>query len=187
MNNTRIEKDAYFQVAIHFRGNFYVNTYEATMSMLIETGTTREMTIALERMNHFLSFVLQHSVLINSEDTVSIQNYKKAGLKICELPEEPLDQVVGMILMQKLNAIMEDRLIITDITIGSTLSEGVRYNLVSEVAENILNGDYWWNKSCLSISNEGCEDNQDNIVKLFDDNEWAEIGLTWKERSSQSS
>jgi hypothetical protein len=184
---TRIEKDTFFQVGIHFKGNFYVNTYEATLSMLVETTSAREQAIAMARIGHFISVVLQHCLMIQGTETEAIQKYKDAGMRVCELPEEPLDQVIAMVLLQKLNAIIEERMIITDMTLGSVLSEGVRYNIVSEVAESILNGDYWWNKPCLSISNEEITENQDNILKLFDDNEWAELGLTWKERSSQSS
>lgn len=184
--NTRIEKDAFFQAGIHFRGSFYVNTYEITLSMLVETDTIREQMIAMERLNHFLTDTLQHSLLIQNTEIVSIKNYKKAGLKICELPEEPLDQVIGMVLLQKLNAIMEDRMIVTDITLGSVLSEGVRYNIVAEVAESVMSGDFWWNKPCLSICTATVvQTNGDNVVKLFDDSEWAELGLTWKEKSAK--
>jgi len=185
--HTRIEKDAFFQAGIHFKGSFYVNTYEMTLSMLVETDAIREQTIAMERLNYFLTDTLQHCLLIKNTETSSIKNYKKAGLKICELPEEPLDQVIGMILLQKLNAIMEDRMIVTDLTLGSVLSEGIRYHIVAEVAESVMSGDFWWNKPCLSmcIADAVAQSAGDNVVKLFDDSEWAELGLTWKEKASK--
>ena len=185
--HTRIEKDAFFQAGIHLRGSFYVNTYEITLSMLVEADTAREQAIAMERLNYFLTDTMQHCLLIQSTETAKIKNYKKAGLKICELPEEPLDQVVGMILIQKLNAIMEDRMVVTDLTLGSVLSEGIRYHIVAEVAEGIMSGDFWWNKPCVGICNADAvsQSKGDNVVKLFDDSEWAELGLTWKEKSSK--
>lgn len=184
--NTRIEKDAFFQTGIHFRGSFYVNTYEVTLSMLVETESSREQMIAIERLNHFLTNTIQHSLLIQSTETASIKQYKKAGMTICELPEEPLDQVVAMIVLQKLNAIMENRIVVTDITLGSVLSEGIRYNIVAEVAESVMSGDFWWNKPCLSLcADKVTSHTGDNVVKLFDDSEWAELGLTWKEKAAK--
>jgi len=184
--HTRIEKDAFFQAGIHFRGSFYVNTYEITLSMLVETFVIREQAIAMERLNHFLTETLQHSLLIQNTEKDSIENYKKAGLRICQLPEEPLDQIIGMILLQKLNAIMEKRMIVTDLTLGSLLSEGVRYHIVAEVAESVMSGDFWWNKPCLGIcTGTVSHTKNDNIVSLFDDSEWAELGLAWKEKSSK--
>ena len=100
--HTRIEKDAFFQAGIHFRGSFYVNTYEITLSMLVETFVIREQAIAMERLNHFLTETLQHSLLIQNTEKDSIENYKKAGLRICQLPEEPLDQIIGMILLMRI-------------------------------------------------------------------------------------
>jgi hypothetical protein len=185
--HTRIEKDAFFQAAIHFEGCFYVNTYEITLSMLVETESIREQMIALERLNCFLTSSLQNCLFIEEAEIVSIENYKKAGIRICELPEEPLDQIIGMVLLQKFNAIMENRIIITDITLGSLLSEGVRHHIVAEIAESTMSGDFWWNKPgfCLCSADALSKAKGDNIVKLFDDSEWAEMGLTWKEKASK--
>ena len=184
--HTRIEKDAFFQAAIHFEGCFYVNTYEITLSMLVETESIREQMIALERLNCFLTSSLQNCLFIEEAEIVSIENYKKAGIRICELPEEPLDQIIGMVLLQKFNAIMENRIIITDITLGSLLSEGVRHHLVAEIAESTMSGDFWWNKPCYGMCPDAVSHvKSDNIVRLFDDSEWAELGLAWKEKVSK--
>jgi hypothetical protein len=183
---TRIDKDFFFQAAVHLNGNFYVNTYEATASMLVETASVREQSIALERINHFLESILQNSLLIHDAETASIKKYKKAGIKICELPQEPVDQIIAMVILQKLNAIMENRIVITDMTMGSLMSEGIRYHIVAEVSENVMSGDHWWNRPCIGICKEHVSvKKRDNVVKLFDDNSWTELGLAWKEKNIQ--
>jgi len=130
---------------------------------------------------------LQNSILVYNKDKESIDKYRTAGLKVCELPEVPYDQILSMILIQKLNTIMEDRLKITDMVLGSVLSDGVRYSMVAEVAEAVLSGNHWWNKSTICISNsEMTPDIEgDNIVKLFNDEHWADLGLTWKEKAKK--
>lgn len=193
--NPRIEKDFYFQTAMHFQGQFYVNSYDLTLSMLVETDDIREQNIAMERTVHFLSSVLQNSILVKSskhntvEDVKVIEKYKNADIRVCELPEEPYDQILGMALIQKLNAIMEGRLKITDMVIGSVLSDDVRFSLVSEVAEAALVGNHWWNKSSICINNDELKaaetKTKGNIVKLFDDSAWVDLGLSWKEKGKK--
>ena len=183
---TRIEKDFYFQTGVHFENKFYVNSYDVTLSLLVETDSIREQNVAMDRSTHFLTSVLQNSLLINGKETEAIEKYKNAGLKICILPEDPYDQILSMVLLQKLNAVMEGRLRITDLVVGSTLSEGVRFTMVSEVAENVLDGNYWWNKSTICLNNEeACTTSKTNIVKLFDDSHWVDLGLSWKEKGKK--
>ena len=79
--------------------------------------------------------------------------------------------------MLKLNAIMENRITITDIVLTSKLNGDLRYNVVLEVAEEYYSGNNWWNKSDISIN---CITDDTNIVKLFDDNEWKSLNLGWK-------
>ena len=152
--STRIEKDFTFQTAVHFEGKFLVNLYDTTLSMTVETDCPREQNIAMDRVIHFLYSVLQHSILIDVSDVEAIEHYKDAGIKICELPEEPYDQVVAMVILLKLNAIMENRLRVSDLMLSSSLGENVRYNMVAEVAENILSGGYWWNDNAITLNRE---------------------------------
>lgn len=184
--STRIEKDFYFQTAVHFENKFYVNSYEVTLSMLVETDSIREQNVAMDRTTHFLMSVLQNSILVGPGDEQASKKYKSAGIKVCELPEEPYDQIISMILIQKLNAIMEGRLRITDLMLGSAMSEGVRFTMVSEIAEGVLAGNHWWNKPTICLNDEEATSNtKTNIVKLFDDSHWVDLGLSWKEKGKK--
>lgn len=183
MNYTRIEKDFYFHAGLHFENSFYINTYDITISLLVETESAYEQSIAMDRAIYFIDNVLKDSILVSGDDHLAIKKYQNAGLRICELPNEPYDQIVGMIVLQKLNAIMENKLKITDLVIASVMSEGVRYSLVSEVSENVLSGNYWWNKADTNLCNTNAAQ-PDNVVKLFGSDEWAELGLAWKEKAN---
>jgi len=179
---TRIEKDFYFSAALHFEGQFYVNSYDLTLSMLVETDSIHEQNVAMGRITYLLENFIQNSIFINSIHKKEIANYKKAGIKVCALPEEPFDQIVAMILMLKLNAIAEDRLKITDMVVNSSMSQGVRFSIVSEIAEDLLSGNYWWNSSCFAVNNDSDSVGDFNkIIKLFRNDEWLTVGLGWKE------
>ena len=64
------------------------------------------------------------------------------------------------------------------------LSEGVRYPTVSEIAENadIMMGDHWWHRTDLSIMDKHMETKDDNVVKLFSDDAWMGMQLSWKDK-----
>jgi len=187
---TRIERDLFFVAGVHFNGTYMINSYDITLSMLVETDNSREQNVANERIDYFIKTILTNAVFVNQEQSCAIAKYVDAGMEVCTLPEEPYDQVVAMAILLKLNAILEGRMKITDITICSMLSEGIRYPIVSEIAENadIMLGDRWWHKGNVCIRDESTDllDSSTNIVKLFDDSDWTPIGLTWKEKTKIS-
>ena len=176
--NARIEKDFYFQTGLHFADEFWINSYDVTLSMTVETESELEQNVAVERITYYIKNILQNSILVDAIDTASIEKYKQAGMRVCELPAEPYDQLFASVLLLKLNAIMEGRLHITDMVLGSVMSDGVRYNIVSEIAENTYSKQMWWNKADTSINNMDVA--PVNVVKLFDDNEWQAMQMGWK-------
>lgn len=177
---TKIEKDLNITSAVHFSDKFLINSYKLTISMIVETENIREQNVAMERLEYFLNEVVCHGIFIDSSETKAIDKYNKAGITVITLPEEPYDQIIGMTLLLKCNAIMEKRLYITDLNIASRLSDHVRFCVLSEVAEGLFDGDYWWNNPSLSTYDLE-KGNTNKVVKLFD-NEWTELGLTWKDK-----
>lgn len=181
---TRIEKDFFFQAAVRFDKIFYLNMYELTISMLVETDNIREQNIAIERLNYFLHNVIENSVFVVHTDVEAIECFEKAGIKVCTTPEEPYDQIISMLLILKLNAIMENKLFITDMILGSKLSDGIKFSMVPEVAESIYKDNNWYNDSCINMRHTiKSSKRKDKIVKLFEIDNWADIGLGWKDKT----
>lgn len=179
----RIEKDFFFQAAVKFSNQFLLNMYELTVSMLVETDDTREQNIALERLGYFLNNIVENSVFVIFTDTQSIKNFEKADIKVCTTPEDPYDQIISMILLLKLNAIMENKLFITDMILTSKLSEGIKFSMVPEVAESIFKGG-WYNSPSTIIKHNYKEEakHDKKVVNLFDGKDWTDIGLGWKDK-----
>ena len=121
----RISRSFTFQAGVHFNGTFNMNLYQVDMEFDVESESIREQNIAVERIKYFLGDCLEHSVMIPETDTEAIQKYVDADIKVCTLPEDPYDQIIGIMLMVKLNNIMEDRLLITTIGTTSLMSDGV--------------------------------------------------------------
>jgi len=179
--NTRIERDFCFQTGLHFEDKFHIGVYDITLSMLVETESIKEQNIAMDRIIYFLHEVIQNSVLVHSTKPDIIEKYQNVDLKVCDLPDEPYDQILAMILLLKLNSIAEERVKITDLVISSSLSDGVRFNIVSEVAESAFSGRHWWNSPCLAINRRDYEiGDHSKVIKLFTD-DWVNLGLSWRD------
>jgi|TARA_R110000803_G_scaffold137537_1_gene204460 hypothetical protein len=184
--SSRIEKDFAFDSCIHFDNNFLINSYNIEISFLIETSDIIEQNTAIDRVGFFIYNCVNHSLFVNENEVEAIQKYKDSGIRVIATPDDPFDQILSMLLLLKLNSISEGRLKITDLTLGSTFSDGVRFCMVSEIAEDIIDtsdSTLWWNQSSI-CTDSNCDDsnNSDNIVKLFGDEGWIEAGLSWQSK-----
>jgi hypothetical protein len=185
----RIEKDFVFDTAIHFGKTFYLNQYSMTLSMLIETANIVEQNIALERIQYFIATHIHGCLFIDETDEDAIAKYKDAGISVCVLPDEPHDQIISMVLLQKFNAITEGRIVVTDLILGSTFSDGVRFHTVSEVAEDIIDHSpgLWWNCSTLCIAHTIASSGGDEkIVKLFSEDAWEKLDMGFYKKKGKT-
>lgn len=177
--SARIEKDCIFHSAVHFNEKFYINSFKTTLSIMVESEDVREQNVAMDRLEYFFHEVLNNSLFIDENLSELIKTYKNAGIRVITLPEEPYDQIIGMVLLLKLNAIMEGKMHITDLNISSYLSDGVRFTIVSEIAEHLYEDNEWFQRN--SIETENNIHNESKVVKLFEDC-WSELGLSWKDK-----
>lgn len=181
MSHSKIQKNFTFQSAIHFEDRFMVNLYEMDAKFEIYTEDTREQNIAIERVTHFLGSVVEDCLFISIEQKDAINKYHAAGIKVCTIPEDPYDQIIGLILLNKCNAIMEGKIVMTEILIGSKLSNLIKFELYHEVATAEFDGKHWYNDGSLVMADKF--NKKDKIVNLFDHkcDSWEDLGLTWEE------
>lgn len=177
----KISKEFAFESAIHFEDSFIINFFNIDLQMEIHTEDHREQNIAIERVNHYINTYIENCIFVHDKDDKAIKKYEEAGLRVLILPEEPYDQIIGVILMMKFNAIMENKVVITDIIIHSKLSANIKFHTQVEESEDFL-GNYWWNDPSTSYKLANQKNKKEKIVKLFDNSDWASIGLIWKDK-----
>ena len=176
---TRIDRDFSFQAAVYFEGRFILNYYDITLSMDVLTESIKEQNIAMDRILYFLNESISNSVFIHDEEKKMIEKYNQAGIKTCILPEEPYDQIITVLLLMKLNAVTEGKLLVTDIALLSVLSDQIRFLYDIDSASNHPFGKGWWSEPNTSISDVVKHNKKDKIVKLVKSCDWANIGLDW--------
>ena len=181
---TRIEREFSFQAGVYFKEEFLMNLYTITLYMEVETESIREQNVAMERIKYFLNECLENSIFVQDTEQKIIEKYNTCGFKVCTVPEEPYDQIITLLLLVKLNSITEGRLIITDITLGSRISDKVRFNCDIESPRGPLEASGWWTDSSTSMSDIKKTLKKDKVVKLIKtpSTDWAEFNLVWKEK-----
>lgn len=177
--NVRLQYNTNLTAGIHYEGQLLMNNYTIKVLMITNTTDTNCHNIAYERLKFFLYKCLEGSVFIDQRDTEACRLYIAAGIRLTTLPETPIDQILGIMLYSKLDAIMEDHIQVVEVEISSELGDRMIY--FHNETENLgpFEEDGWWNNS---------NSNHYDINLLFGDNaikhrttQWKDVGLEWPE------
>jgi hypothetical protein len=143
------------------------------------TEDNMETNVAMGRVRYYVNELIRSSVLIDQDFTTVAKQLNECGFKTVTLPEGPFDITVAIMLYCKLNAICEDRLIITDITVSSAEGDNVRYHFDSEDPFGPFAEDGWWNESDPSWCEHSAENPSGKVLKMDRKLTWNDIGLGW--------
>ena len=105
-----IERDFSFQAGVYFNNTVLFNLYDFTVQMEVETDDIREQNVAMDRIKYFVYECLDGVIFIQDNEDKAIEKFIDCGFRICPLPDEPYDQVIGLLILYKFNAICESKL-----------------------------------------------------------------------------
>ena len=134
---------AFNSVLAHDGVDPWINTYEAEVHMQVITAVHEEYNLAYSRMRHWFQEIMHDSVLI-TQDNDRLQAWRDAGMRCVEFPVAPVDQVIGLMLMSKLTAMTEGRVMISQVLVSSPADEYVKY--LCEQGDNLhwFEQPGWW-------------------------------------------
>ena len=125
--NVRLKYDINFTAGIYYNDSLRMNNYSMRLWLLTNTTEAENHNIAFDRLKYFIYSEIDSTIFINQENIKQCQLFATSGLKITSLPGETVDQLIGIMLYYKLNAILEDRLLVVENEISSTLGENMTY------------------------------------------------------------
>jgi hypothetical protein len=162
-----------------------MNSYSVSMSLVTKTADAVNTNIAMDRLKIFIHGEMANTVFINQALGERAEMLHIIGANVTTLPEEPVDQIVGMMLYYKLNAIMEGRMAVTRLDLMSALGDSVWYQHdAEEDSPGPFRADGWWHEPTVQHDTVAVGDVADNVVKVVP-NAWIEYGLTWPENTSE--
>lgn len=176
--NVRLQYNLEFPGAIHIDGLLKLNYYQVNLNLETATHDRAAINIAMDRLKCFVNYELADAVFINQSEMDLAEVMQMIGSNIVTLPDEPVDQIVGLMLYCKLNAIMEGVMVVTALDISSKLGDEVWYEHTEEDAIGPYTAEGWWHQS--DTAHNSLPDKQDTakVVKVMP-NPWVEYGLEW--------
>ena len=179
--NVNLQYDIEFMAGIYYDGHLQLNQYSVSLQLLTQSTNATVTNIALERLKAFVYSELCDTVFVGPNDQETAEMMSMLGINVTTLPDEPVDQIVGIMLYCKLNAVMENQMLVTKLDIQSYLGDSVWYQHSEEDAIGPFVKHGWWHES----SCRHCVDTEtqaDNVVKVANQG-WTEYGLDWPEHN----
>ena len=176
--NVRLQIDLEFPAGIYFDDRLRMNRYSVSVQLCTATGDHEQINIAMERLKMFVYSELADTVFVNQADVDRAQVLDMLGINTTTLPEEPIDQIVGLMLYCKLNAVMEGRMMIEQLNISSLLGDDVTYLHDMEDAVGPFQAEGWWNLSDTSHSSVDAIETEQNVV-MVPTTGWGKYNLSW--------
>ena len=179
--NVRLKHDLQFTAGIYHDSKLIMNNYNLRLWMTTNSENSVDQTISFERIKYFVYSQIDNTIFINSNQKAQCTLFSKAGLSITTMPNDPVDQLVGIMLYYKLNAITEDRMIIMETEISSTYGGNMTY-LHGEF-ENTSGYEQpeWWTSPDLTHSDFVTPEDSEKVLSIPQTTSWREIELAWPE------
>lgn len=176
--NVRLNKTWQWQSGLVYQDVFYINTYTATVHMHTTSMYDHDHDVAYGRMEYWFQDVMQDSVML-AADSAAVKAYAATGQRLLLFPDQPVDQLVGIMLCLKLNAITEGRLVITDLDLSSVHGADMTYHHNQAEAAGPLSTAGWW-RDCRPIwTHASSSPRGSKVVSLSRAAEWNSLDLDW--------
>ena len=189
--NIRLTTDLIIYAGVYFNNKFFMAQYSIILGLTTNTADPEEQAVAMQRIKIFAYEILNGSIFIYEKEEEAIKKFIDAGMKTVALPAEPYDQIVQIALFTKFNAITESRLIVTDIQLGSSLSDNMRYLFDSQESVGPFDKNGWWDDPEANwFDRKSINDRTPGVLKVLKLSPaltWKELDLGWESNLSQNS
>jgi hypothetical protein len=175
----RLEKMLTWTSAICYESAHAINEYIVTLSLHEGTQDQIQQNVAYQRLKWWISEVMHGSVMINQNDNLT-QAYQQTPQRVLALPSDPVDHAVAMMLYLKINAIMEGRLILDEIKLGSEQGDHMCYLHSNEIDGIYFEGGGWWDDPGPVWQYVQDQNHESNVVNLIKKSTWRDQGLGWE-------
>lgn len=176
--NVRLKHDMHFTAGVYYADSLRMNNYTLRIWMTTNSTDAADQSTAFERIKYFIYTQMESTIFINQANETQCQALADAGLDITTMPGEPVDQLIGIMLYYKLNAIVEDRMIIQETEIASAMGENMTYLHSDFETTSGYEQPAWWTSADLTHS-DMIQDESENIVSMPGNMVWQDVDLGW--------
>jgi len=183
--NVRLKYDMTFTAGVYYNNSLRMNNYNLRLWMTTNTENSDDHAISFERVKYFIYSQIDSTIFINSDLKNQCDLFLQAGLNITTIPGDPVDQLVGIMLYYKLNAIMENRMIVVETELSSAFGEHMVYLHSEHENTSGYIQPTWWTSADLTHSDFEST-NFDNVVAIPQSTAWRDIDLAWPDEPTNT-
>ena len=177
--NVKIGYTSHFIAGVWWDSRLIMSTYTVTFKMITATDSPVDTNTALDRLKYMVEEYLTDSVFVKETDTDQIALLRSAGIKTIAVPEEPVDQIIGMMLYSKISAVMQGAIVLRSVLVSSTAGDDVVYEHDSSESMAPFDQPGWWAEPTPTCEVETRPEHNDKIFVLSTANQWRDLGLEW--------
>jgi hypothetical protein len=181
--NVRLKYDMHFTAGIWYNDAVRMNNYSLRLWMTTNSENPVDQSIAFERIKYFIYTQIDSTIFINHQLENQCQQLVNAGLNITTMPGDPVDQLIGIMLYYKLNAITEDRMIVVETELSSVQGENMTYLHSDFETTSGYEQPDWWTSSDLTHSDVVSQDSE-KIVSMSQGAAWRDLEMSWADISN---
>ena len=174
--NVRIAQLLSFNAATWYDNELQMTEYTVKLWMITNTYSDREQNIAIRRAKHFVFDQLENTIFIDCAEEDKARSFMDVGLNVTTIPGPPADQLIGIMVFHKLNAIMENRIRVVEIEIST--GNGVVYlHNENETSEDLVQSDWW---TAIDLTHCDLEPaDSDKVLSIAHNTVWRDLELDW--------
>jgi hypothetical protein len=176
--NVRLQYTMQFSAGVYYGEMYRVNNYNLTLWMMTNSHDPEDHEISFERIKHFVYSEMDSTVFINGKDSEQCKHLITAGLDVTTLPGDPVDQLIGIMLYYKLNAIAEGRMLVVETELSSQMGSNMVYLHSDNENTNLEHYPDWWTTADLVHCDLDLMD-QDKVVAMHQNAAWRDLDLNW--------
>jgi len=182
--NVKIGYTTQFIAAVWWNGRLIMSNYDVTFKLITAGMDPANTNTALDRLKYMVEEYLIDAVFVNHTDVDQVKKLKAAGIKVVVMPEEPVDQILGMMLYSKMSAVMEGHMLVRSVMLSSTAGDRVIYEHDSTESIAPFDQSGWWNSSDPHCE-EQTKRNPGKVFVITAMNQWRDLGLEWVDNDNK--
>jgi hypothetical protein len=176
--NVHLRQNFVLPAAVYSGDQLMITNYNINVEMVTVSTDINDLDIASKRIDCFLYEELADAVFVDQADTERNTILAMLGMNMVTIPGPPVDQLIGIMLSCKLNAITEGRVDVVEVAVSSDRSNGMWF--VHKYSQSV--GPFeelgWWYDHGVAHNNIVFDNEENNVVKVSV-NPWLEHGLAW--------
>jgi hypothetical protein len=176
--NVRLRFNTDIRAGIWLSDQFLINNFSINLQLITQSNNPEDHSVCMGRIRTVLDG-LENSVFINQTHTDKIKQLIDCGLRVTAFPHEPIDQIIGVVLYEKLNAVLEGRMCVTDLDICSD-SDNIWFMHSNNEKISAVPDNGWWAESTPECNVSENNVTGKKVVKLRKLSSWKHLDLGWQ-------